>query len=181
MPSTLVWSYTLRACMCCTWQGSVVSDSSYSTGWCSQIWSVVVPLYLDERVLGGWLRAFINLINFFIYSALTFESITTVCDFPACYRPVLPAGFACQVVLKTNSTSLPWRELLPQSRWSINKQANKTTSSQSCLFVFKKGLYTEHNTTPSAVVVAGLPPRRWQGQPSNWSFVPALHRDQHQP
>lgn len=135
MPSTLVWSYTLRACMCCTWQGSVVSDSSYSSGWCSQIWSVVVPLYLDERVVGGWLRAFINLINFFIYSALTFESITTVCDFPACYRPVLPAGFACQVVLKTNSTSLPWRELLPQSRWSINKQANKTTSSQSCLFV----------------------------------------------
>lgn len=154
--STLVWSYTHRACMCCTWQGSVVSDSSHSSGRWRQIWSAVVPLFLDEGLVSGWLRAFINLINFLIYSALTFESITSVCDFPASYRPVLPAGSACQVVLKTNSTSVHWRELLPQSRWSINKQL---LVSLLCLFVcFKKSLYTEHNTTPTAVVVAGCLP-----------------------
>lgn len=144
--STLVWSYTHRACMCCTWQGSVVSDSSHSSGRCRQIWSAVVPLFLDEGLVSGWLRAFINLINFLIYSTLTFESITTVCDFPASYRPVLPAGSACQVVLKTNSTSVHWRELLPQSRWSINKQL---LVSLLCLFVcFKKKAYTQSIILP---------------------------------
>lgn len=55
--------------------------------------------------VGGWLRAFINPISFLIDSALTFESITTACASPACYRPILPAGLAYQVIFKTNNTA----------------------------------------------------------------------------
>jgi len=34
-------------------------------------------------------------------TALTFESISTLFAFPACYRPIFPAGFAYQVILQT--------------------------------------------------------------------------------
>lgn len=144
--------------------------STYVSVWCLWrcCWGVWVSssrlgMYLDLECSyaimfgwrgGGWLRAFINPINFLIDSALTFESISIACVFPACYRPILPAGLAYQVIFKTNNTASLWRKLFPQWR-SPNKQATKTTSNKVCFvcFVLFKRLLTGFNATPGVAVV----------------------------